>query len=153
MGEYYTHLINPVNSQNGPPDFLDYLRDDRVAKGTESSQSTGKPINQATHRGFSCPPAAVRAGSAAFTAWVSIHCMFPRRLPAASSFALGVGHNPDPFSPLRGTDGSSRNKERPPAVACRLQVSKHVVECQPDEPSNVLSNDPSGSLSSDDVKH
>jgi hypothetical protein len=45
------------------PDDLRALRDDRISERAEggasipSNQSTGNPINHATHRGFRCPPA------------------------------------------------------------------------------------------------
>jgi len=55
-----------------------------------------------------------------------------------------VGHNEYPISHVRGTDARSRKKERPAGVTRTLQVSKHVIECQTDEASNILSNDPSG---------
>ena len=45
--------------EDAADDFRD-LRDDGVAEGGQGSvnQSRGKPISQATHVGFSCPPAA-----------------------------------------------------------------------------------------------
>jgi len=58
-----------------------------------------------------------------------------------SSLACGVGHNPNPVAPVRGTDGASRNNRRPPGVAETFQVSQHVVEAHRDVPSNVLKTD------------
>ena len=48
------------------------------------------------------------------------------------------------LSLVRGTDARSRNSERPAGVADTLQVSNAIVECHADDPSNILSNDPSG---------
>jgi hypothetical protein len=54
-----------------------------------------------------------------------------------------VGHNEDPISLVRGTDPRSRKYERPAGVTCTFQVSTHLIECHTDEPSNILSNNPS----------
>jgi hypothetical protein len=54
---------------------------------------------------------------------------------------------------VRGVDSASRNIKRPDGVAARLQVRKHFVEPQVDEPNNILSKHPSGPFASDDFKH
>jgi hypothetical protein len=55
-----------------------------------------------------------------------------------------VGHNEYPISHVRGTDARSRKYERPAGVTRTLQVSTHIIECHADDPSNILSNNPSG---------
>jgi hypothetical protein len=45
---------------------------------------------------------------------------------------------------MRGIDRTSRNIKRLARVPDTLQVRKHLVEAQPDQPRNILSNDPSG---------
>jgi hypothetical protein len=64
-----------------------------------------------------------------------------------------VGNNPDSVSAVRGTDTASWNNKRPRGVAEALQVKKHIVECQFDDSSNVLSNDPSGSHPLNNLPH
>ncbi len=56
-----------------------------------------------------------------------------------------VGHNPNPVSPMRGVDGTSRYNKRPAGVADFFQVSQHTVEAQRDVSSNILEKAPSGS--------
>jgi hypothetical protein len=45
---------------------------------------------------------------------------------------------------VRGIDRTSRNIKRLRGVPDTFQVRKHFVEAQPDQPRNILSNDPSG---------
>lgn len=116
---------------------------------------------------LSCLPIAIRL-------WVEGMDKFPR---SRLSSALGVGHsaaqpghfcmdgqswfavavavanNPDPLPAVRGRDGASRNNKCPAGVADAFQVSDTAVECHADEPSNVLSNDPSGPDCLDNSKH
>jgi hypothetical protein len=66
---------------------------------------------------------------------------------------LGVGHNPDSVSSVRGVDGTSRNSKRPRGVANGFQVKKHVVERQTDDARNILANDPSGSFLFNNSEH
>jgi len=66
---------------------------------------------------------------------------------------LGVGNNPEPVSAVGGVDGTSRNNKRPRGVAETFQVSKHVVERQGDETSNIFANDPSGSCECNNSTH
>jgi hypothetical protein len=54
--------------------------------------------------------------------------MLPRRLPAASSFALGVSHEPESLPVVRGTDARSRHTDRPAGVVFAFQVSLNKVE-------------------------
>jgi len=70
-----------------------------------------------------------------------------------SSLATGVGQNPSPVSPVRGTDGCSRNNDRPAGVAEAFQVSQHVVEAHRDDASNVLSQDVGRSALVNDAAH
>ena len=67
--------------------------------------------------------------------------------------ALGVGHNPDAITPVRGIDGASRYNKRPDGVACAFQVRKHSVEAQSSEPVNILTKHPSGPDSKNDAQH
>jgi hypothetical protein len=60
-------------------------------------------------------------------------------------FAVGVEtKNGASVSSVRGIDGTSRNNKRLAGVADAFQVRKHRVELHADEPSNILTNDPSG---------
>jgi hypothetical protein len=71
-------------------------------------------------------------------------------------FAVAVGvasNDPDAVSSVRRVDGDSRNNERPRGVADGFQVSQHIVECQRDDPSNVLTKDPSGSRECNNFAH
>ena len=54
------------------------------------------------------------------------------------SLVVGVGHKPNPVSPVRGVEGTSRYNNRPAGVAERFQVSQHTVEPQSDVSSNIL---------------
>jgi hypothetical protein len=63
--------------------------------------------------------------------------------PIAVQF-LGVGHNPEPLTDVRGIDGTSRNTKCDDFVAKTFQVSQHLVEPQPDEARHVLTKEPSG---------
>jgi hypothetical protein len=56
---------------------------------------------------------------------------------------LGVSHNPDPIPPVRGIDTASWNNDRFDFVTLTFQISAHLVECQVDDTSNILTNDPS----------
>ena len=69
--------------------------------------------------------------------------MFPPCVPFAS-LATGVGNNRDPVSAVRCIDGTSWKYKRFCGVSRIFQVRQHRVECQPDDSSNVLTNDPSG---------
>jgi hypothetical protein len=64
---------------------------------------------------------------------------YPSSLPS-----LGVGHNPDSVSSVRGIDTASRNNKRPDFVANGLQISTHLVEFHGDDSNNIFTNDPSG---------
>ena len=59
-------------------------------------------------------------------------------LRSSFGFAVGVGHKPNPVSPVRGVEGTSRYNNRPAGVAERFQVSQHTVEAQSDVSSNIL---------------
>jgi hypothetical protein len=52
----------------------------------------------------------------------------PRKLPAASSFALGVGHEPETLSDMGRLDTRSRDTCRCNGVAFSFQVSLNKVE-------------------------
>jgi len=52
----------------------------------------------------------------------------PRKLPAASSFALGVGHEPKALSDMGRLDARSRDTDRPAGVAFAFQVRLNKVE-------------------------
>jgi hypothetical protein len=69
--------------------------------------------------------------------------MFPVHA-SASDGVLNPGHNPDSVPDVRGIDRTSRNIKRLRGVPDILQVRKHFVEAQPDQPRNILSNNPSG---------
>jgi len=58
--------------------------------------------------------------------------------------AVGVGHNPDAFSPVLSPEGTSRKTKRPRFVTFGFQVSETAVKSQVDEVRNVFSNDPTG---------
>jgi hypothetical protein len=81
----------------------------------------------------------------------------------------GVGHNlpflsalflfifarndPDPVAAVLGIDGTSWNNKRLAGVARTRQVRKHCVEPQSDVASNIFTNDPSGPVCFDAIKH
>jgi hypothetical protein len=69
------------------------------------------------------------------------------------SVADGVGNNPDTVPSVDRADGCSWYNKRPCGVTFHFQVSKHVVESQRDDSSNVFSNNPSGSDFADESKH
>lgn len=64
--------------------------------------------------------------------------------PCVATVAVTVGNNGTSFPPVRGIDGASRKYKRPAGVTAAFQVSKHLVERHVNDPSNVLSNHPSG---------
>jgi hypothetical protein len=66
----------------------------------------------------------------------------PCTLPLQSE-AAGVGNNPDSFSFVVRSNGTSRNIKRPPGVAQGLQIGKHLVESHTDEPKRIFSKHPS----------
>lgn len=69
-------------------------------------------------------------------------------------FAVGVGtQDPDSIATVSRIDGCSRNNKRPRGVPETFQVSEHIVECQRDDPSNILANDPSGSCECNNFAH
>ncbi|HXG72793.1 MAG TPA: hypothetical protein VNJ04_19535 [Gemmatimonadaceae bacterium] len=70
-----------------------------------------------------------------------------------SSFATGVGHDPDPVAAMERVDGTSRYNDRPAGVAVRSQLSQHHVEAHRDVPSNVFSQDETGSDLVNDAAH
>lgn len=136
-------------------------------------QSEGKPISHSTHSGLRAPPSAAIAAWSRRSLLrsrpllrVSAAGLLPLCIVAdgvghistvcsnvglksgleapPTLFARGVGHSPDPISPVRCTDGASWNNKRPAGVAFGFQVSQHVIETHADVPSNVFSNDPSG---------
>jgi hypothetical protein len=70
------------------------------------------------------------------------------------AFAVGVASNdPDPVSLVSRINGESRNNKRPRGVAQGFQISEHIVERQRDDPSNVFTNDPSGSRECNNAAH
>jgi hypothetical protein len=80
------------------------------------------------------------------------------RLVSWTAFAAaGVGHNPDPFSDVRGIDGTSWNNKRLDLVAFIFQVRKHPVEygshLTKSKCVNVFSDDPCRLNLSYDSKH
>ena len=64
-----------------------------------------------------------------------------------------MGQNCDSEPPVRGIDTASWYKECLAGVSFLFQVSKHLVECQIDDPSNIFTKHPSGPEFSDDSKH
>jgi hypothetical protein len=64
-----------------------------------------------------------------------------------------MADNPYPISPMRGLDGASWYNKRLAGVTFCFQISKHLVERQVDDPSNVLANDPTGPGFSNNPKH
>jgi hypothetical protein len=81
--------------------------------------------------------------------------------PPSKSQALGVGHivvfvtsdNPDSVPPVRRIDTASWNNNRLDFVAFCFQVSMHFVEFHVDDPSNILTNDPSWPCFAYNPKH
>jgi hypothetical protein len=73
------------------------------------------------------------------------------------SLATGVGiiksDNPNPISPMRGLDGASWYNKCLAGVVFSFQISKHLVERQVDDPSNIFANDPTGPCFSNNPKH
>jgi hypothetical protein len=69
-------------------DKLGDLRDYGVSEGLKSVHPSGNPMSHSTHRGFKVPSPELRTSG-----WLpSIFCIFEPGRPAASSFAVGVGH-------------------------------------------------------------
>ena len=64
-----------------------------------------------------------------------------------------MGQNCDSIPFVRGIDAASRNNERLPGVADVFQVSKHLVECQIDDPRHIFTKHPSGPEFRYDSKH
>ena len=71
----------------------------------------------------------------------------------SSSFAVAVGHNPDPLPTVRSIDGTSRNTKRPCGVLTGFQVRKHSVEAHLNVSSNILSKHPTGPAFSHEPIH
>ena len=121
-----------------PEDFSGDLGADGVSESFKSVHPMGYPISHSIHSGFSGPP----------TWLASVGVFLSNSLGAAVSFALcavGVGQNPDPVSSVSGIDGTSWNNERLRGVADPFQVRKHNIEAQRDVPSNIFTEEPSGS--------
>jgi len=66
---------------------------------------------------------------------------------------LGVGNNPEPVPPVWGTDGTSRNNERPDSVAVTFQLCGNGVETEANMSANILGQDPTGASFSNDSVH
>jgi hypothetical protein len=67
--------------------------------------------------------------------------------------ASGVRHNPDAIPAVRGIDTASWQYRRPAGVTLSFQVSKHLVERQPDEATNVLNDDETGPHNAKDASN
>ena len=67
--------------------------------------------------------------------------------------AVGVSHNPDSVSSVRGIDGASWDNKRFAGVAFALQVRKHCVERHVDNASNVHANEPTSLEFLNNSKH
>ena len=52
-------------------------------------------------------------------------------------------NKPNSFSSMWGIDTASWNNDRLDFVSTRFQIRTHLVECQADDASNILTNDPS----------
>ena len=74
----------------------------------------------------------------------SIGACWPRCVCPFQSRLLAVGHNPNSVSPVGGTDGTSRNNDRPDGVADIFQVRNTTVEFHLDDARHILANDPIG---------
>jgi hypothetical protein len=72
-------------------------------------------------------------------------------LPPSREFI--VGNNPDSHSSVEGSHGASWNKHRPDGVADTFQVRNTTVEFHLDEPSNVFTQDDSGSCFFNNAEH
>lgn len=70
-----------------------------------------------------------------------------------SSFATGVGHNPDPVPLVRGADGGSWNTVPLRVIPERGKVLKHVPESFRPESRHVLQQDISGSKVPNETGH
>jgi hypothetical protein len=126
-----------------------------------SSQSSGNPINQATHVGFSLPPVGsldwtLRVKDemvplALVTLWASSTVgvgHIPRALAAAllllppsSPHVVGVGHNEDPVTEVRGTNSGRRDALPFSVVPAGDQVPEYVAHSSNKEPWDVLHED------------
>jgi hypothetical protein len=69
------------------------------------------------------------------------------------SDATGVGNHPNSVTSVGCVDGTSRNNHRPRGEAESVQVRKHLVEAHADDPSNILSKNPSGPEFFDKTAH
>jgi hypothetical protein len=90
------------------------------------------------------PPSSLAASVRLVPACAFEFGVFRLPLPIASD-AVGVGQYPEAGSSLRGIDGASWNNKCLDGVAECVQVRKHSVETQVDEPSNIFTTDPTGS--------
>jgi hypothetical protein len=70
--------------------------------------------------------------------------VFAFLLGACATAGVGMSQDPDPVSPVVGTDGASWNKKYLLLISFAFQVSQHTVEPHIDVPSNIFCNDPSG---------
>lgn len=77
-------------------------------------------------------------------------------IDAAAMFTahVGVCEKPEARPPVIMSDGTSRNfKRRRDLVSCAFQVRNHLSERQRFNPSNVLTNDPSGLALRNNAEH
>jgi hypothetical protein len=87
---------------------------------------------------------AARASGGVETLPASFRFIQLSRFSLEAFVARGVGHNPNPISSMFCVDGASWNNKRLAGVAFTFQVSKHSVECQRDDSSNIFTKHPSG---------
>jgi hypothetical protein len=73
--------------------------------------------------------------------------------PHNGAFVVGVGHNKDPVSSVRGIDATSRNNKRLRGVTFTFQVKKHRIERQIDDSRHILTKHPTGSEFPDNSEH
>ncbi|MFZ2648628.1 MAG: hypothetical protein WA210_00855 [Burkholderiaceae bacterium] len=72
---------------------------------------------------------------------------------SAFALAVGVGNNPAALSIMRRAGVDSTDHERPPGVACSIQVSEYPVDAESAQARRVFNDDPTGSGFCDDAGH
>ena len=119
------------------------LRDDGVTEPSKAVHPMGYPMSHSTQFGFKAPPTTVLSSQPPQLPPRVIREGFPLFL---LSDRLGVGHKPDPISPVRGTKGTRRQTIPFRIVPALGQVSENTSHVRVSKQTwNVLHEDVSGS--------
>lgn len=153
------------------------LWDNRVAESFNSVCPAGYPMNHSHQRGFNGPsprsaakvrsdgppfgflyrpPFASAASSVGTNPLISsVSIGFPRAnfFACSASWAIKVGKNPYPVSPVPGSGSASWNSKRLRGVTELFQIGTDKLEAQIDDPRHIFTNDPSGPEERSNVAH